>query len=142
MPLSAPVFQHETLESAEVFGVASDDGPRMTQSGGADENVGDADGCALIEQSGVETGGDVGARRIEWEDLQRAYEARDFGAFTFTMFQRCPVGTLEKFELGDDRYQAVLRAARSQPLHDLFPATQDIDADVGIEDSLHRVFSM
>jgi hypothetical protein len=138
---SAPVFKDESIESAEVFGVVSDDGPSMTQSGGGDQDIGDADRRALVEQSGVETGGDTGTCGIEGEDLQGGDEAHDFGAFVLAMFRRCAVCALEEFELGDDRYKAVFRAACSQPRNDLFPATQHIDADVGIEDALHSIFS-
>jgi hypothetical protein len=70
MPMfSAPVFKDEAIDAAEVFGVVSDDRPLVAEAGGGDENVGNADGCSLIEQSGVEAGGDAGAFGIEGLDL-------------------------------------------------------------------------
>jgi hypothetical protein len=139
--VSAPVFQGESVDPAEVFGVIGNNGPLMAQSGGGDEDIGDADRCSLIEQSRVDAGGDPGARGIEVQDLQGGYEARDFGAFILPMFGGSPVRALEELELGDNRNAAIFRAEREKPIDDLFAAPQDIDADVGIEDPLHSTFS-
>ena len=46
---SAPVFEGEAFDAAEVFGVVGDDGPLMTQAGGGDKDIGDADRRALVE---------------------------------------------------------------------------------------------
>jgi hypothetical protein len=113
----------------------------MPQSGCGNKDIGVADRCSLVEQSGVKVGGDAGARGIEGEYLQGGDEARGFATFALAMFGRCPFGALEELELGDDRYKAVFREACGQPINDLFRTTQDIDADVGIENSLHSVFS-
>jgi hypothetical protein len=70
MPMfSAPVLKGEAIDAAEVFGVVGDDRPLVAETGGGDENVGDADGFSLIEQSGIEAGGDPGAFGIEGLDL-------------------------------------------------------------------------
>lgn len=137
----APVFEDEAVDAAEVFGVVGDDGPLMAQPGGGDEDIGDADGCSLVEQSGVDTGGDPGALGIEREDLKEGDEARDFGSFIVAMFQRCPIRTLEEFELGDDGNETVFGAACGEAINDFFAAAQDVDADVGVEEPLHKDFS-
>ena len=49
--VSAPVFKGESIESAEDFGVVGDDGPLMTQSGGGDKDIGDADVGVLVAHS-------------------------------------------------------------------------------------------
>jgi hypothetical protein len=70
MPMfSAPVLKGEAIDAAEVFGVVGDDRPLMAEAGGGDENVSDADGCSLVEQSGIDAGGDAGAFGIEGLDL-------------------------------------------------------------------------
>jgi hypothetical protein len=70
MPVfSAPVFKGEAIDAAEVLGVVGNDRPLMAEAGGGDENVSDADGCSLVEQSGIEAGGDAGAFGIEGLDL-------------------------------------------------------------------------
>ena len=74
----------------------------MVQSRGSDENIGDADWRALVEQPGVEAGGNPGACGIEGQNLQGGDEPRDFGPFALAMFRRCPIRPLEKLELGDD----------------------------------------
>lgn len=66
---SAPVFKSKAVDAAEVFGVVGNDCPLMAEAGRGDENVGDADGCSLVEQSGIEAGGDAGAFGIEGQDL-------------------------------------------------------------------------
>ncbi len=77
----APVFKHETLKAAEVFGVVRDDGPLIEQAAGGDEDIGDADGGSLIESSGVEAGCDAGAGGIKGQNLQGCDEASDFSVF-------------------------------------------------------------
>ena len=70
MPVfSAPVLKDEAVDAAEVLGVVGNDRPLVAKAGGGDENVGDADGFSLIEQSGIEAGGDAGAFGIEGLDL-------------------------------------------------------------------------
>lgn len=113
----------------------------MTQSGGGDEDIGDADRRALVEQSGIETGGDPGAAGIKGQNLQGVDEAQDFGAFVIAMFGWRPVRALEELELGDDRDVAVFWAASRKLIDDFFATTQNVDADVGIEDSLQSAFS-
>jgi len=140
-PVSAPVFQGEPVDPAEVFCVVGYNGPLMAQAGSGDEDIGDADRSSLIEQSGVDAGGEAGARGIKGKDLQGGDEARDFGAFIFPLLGGSPVRALEKLELGDHRNEAIFRAACSKPIDDFFAAPQDVDADVGIEDPLHSTFS-
>lgn len=135
--VSAPVFKSESSDAAEVFGVVGHDGRLMMQSRGSDKNVGDADRRSLVEQSGVEVCSEAGARGIEREDLQEGNQVRDLGAFVFAMFKRRTVRTLEEFKLGDDRNIAITGVAYSQPSNDFFSATQDINADVGVEDAHH-----
>jgi hypothetical protein len=70
MPVfSAPVLKGEAIDAAEVLGVVGNDRPLMAEAGGGDENVSDADGRPLVEQSGIEAGGDPGAFGIEGLDL-------------------------------------------------------------------------
>ena len=57
------------------------------------------------------------------------------------MFGWCPVRALEELELGDDRDVAVFWAASSKLIDDFFATTQNVDTDVGIEDTLHSIFS-
>jgi len=70
MPVfSAPVLKGEAIDAAEILGVVGNDRPLVAEAGGGDENVGNADGCSLIEQSGIEAGGDAGAFGIEGLDV-------------------------------------------------------------------------
>jgi hypothetical protein len=71
MPVfSAPIFKGKAVDAAEVLGVVGNDRPLVAEAGVGDENVGNADGCSLVEQSGIEAGGDAGAFGIEGLDLQ------------------------------------------------------------------------
>ena len=70
MSRSPPVFKRKAIEAAEIFSIVSYDRPVMTQPGGGDEDIGDADRRALVEQSGVEAGGDAGATGIKRQNLQ------------------------------------------------------------------------
>lgn len=61
MPRGAPVFKGEAVDAAEVLGVVGDDRTLVAEASGGDENFSFADGWSLVEQSGIEAGGDAGA---------------------------------------------------------------------------------
>ena len=62
----------------EVFGVVRHHGHLVAQAGCGDENVCDAHWLAVVEQVGIEAGGDARTLGIEGQDLEGGDEARDF----------------------------------------------------------------
>lgn len=138
---SSPVLQREALDPPEIAAVVGDNQPPVVQTGGGDEHVRDTDGGPLIEQIGVDPGGDSGAFGIEWQDPQRPDEAGDFQPFALALFHGRAIRSQKKLEFGEDGQETIGPVAGSQSLGDLSPSAQDIDADVGVENPFHSCFS-